>query len=172
MVDAADAKSLETGGSSDYEMGKYGVSFKPVHPDKLLHDGDTISLGDTKLVMLHHPGHTMGSCSYIFTTKDSAHSYRVLIANLPTIIVDRPFASISAYPNIAQDYAYTLQAMKNIHFDIWVASHASQFNMHDKHKPGDAYNPIAFADQQGYDAALNDLQKAYDDKLQKDAEKQ
>lgn len=171
MVDAADAASLESGGSSDYEMGKYGVSFKPVHPDKLLHDGDTISLGNTHLVMLHHPGHTMGSCSYIFTTQDAARSYRVLIANLPTIIVDRPFAAITAYPNIAQDYAYTLQAMKNIHFDIWVASHASQFNMHDKHKPGDAYNPLAFEDQQGYNAALNDLQKAYDDKLQKDSGK-
>jgi metallo-beta-lactamase class B len=58
--------------------------------------------------------------------------------------------------------------MKNISFDIWLASHASQFNLHHKHKPGNAYNPSAFIDQQGYDAALADLQKQYDEKLQQE----
>jgi len=28
---------------------------------------------------------------------------------------------------------HTLQAMKNVHFDIWVASHANQFHLHEKH---------------------------------------
>jgi metallo-beta-lactamase class B len=60
--------------------------------------------------------------------------------------------------------------MKNIKFDIWLASHASQFKMHNKHKPGDAYNPAVFIDQAGYDAALSDLQKQYDEKLNKDAQ--
>ena len=58
--------------------------------------------------------------------------------------------------------------MKNIHFDIWLASHASQFNLQAKHKPGDAYNPSAFIDQAGYDTALNDMQKQYDETI-KDA---
>jgi metallo-beta-lactamase class B len=56
--------------------------------------------------------------------------------------------------------------MKNITFDIWLASHANQFNLHTKHKPGDAYNPAAFIDQAGYDTALSDLQKEYDKKEQ------
>lgn len=170
MVDEKDADVLTTGGSSDYELGKYGVSFQPVKADHLLRDGDTISLGNMKLVMLHHPGHTKGSCSFLFTVKDNQRSYRVLIANMPSIITDRPFDSIPAYPGIAADYAYTLKAMKNISFDIWLASHASQFKLHDKHKPGDAYNPAAFTDQQGYDAALSDLQKQYDEKVKKDAQ--
>ncbi len=169
MVDAADADVLATGGQSDYALGKYGVMFQPVYTDHLLHNGDTISLGNMQLVMLHHPGHTKGSCSFLFTVHDSAKSYRVLIANIPTIIVDTPFADVTKYSNIAQDYAYTLQAMKQIHFDIWLAAHAGQFNLHQKHHPGDAYDPAAFIDQQGYDASLNDLQQQYDDKLKKDA---
>jgi metallo-beta-lactamase class B len=169
MVDAADAEVLATGGVADYELGKYGVSFKPVRADRLLHDGDTISLGNMQLVILHHPGHTKGSCSFLFTVHDSAAAYRVLIANMPTIIVDTPFATVTAYPTIAQDYAYTLQAMKQIHFDIWLAAHASQFNLHQKHPPGSTYNPATFIDQQGYDDELNDLQQQYDDKLKKDA---
>lgn len=168
MVDEKDADVLTTGGSTDYELGKYGVSFQPVKADRLLHDGDAISLGNMQLVMLHHPGHTKGSCSYLFTVKDDQRSYRVLIANMPSIITDRAFDLIPAYPGIAADYAYTLKAMQDIPFDIWLASHASQFNMHEKHKPGDAYNPTAFIDQPGYNAALSDLQKQYDEKVKKD----
>lgn len=168
MADAADAGVLATGGLSDYEPGKYGVMFQPVHPDRLLHNGDTIRLGNMQLVMLHHPGHTKGSCSFLFTVHDSAAAYRVLIANMPTIIVDTPFAAVTKYPAIAQDYAYTLHAMQQLHFDIWLAAHATQFRLHQKHHPGDAYNPAAFTDQQGYNDELNDLQQQYDDKLKKD----
>lgn len=165
MVDEKDADVLVGGGSSDYELGKYGTSFKPVKPARLLHNNDTIKLGDMQLVMLHHPGHTKGSCSYLFTVKDDQRSWRVLIANMPTIVTDKAFKDISTYPEIANDYAYTFKAMKNISFDIWVASHASQFNMHDKHKPGDAYNPAAFIDKPGYDTALSDLQKQFEKKM-------
>lgn len=172
MVDEKDADVLATGGSSDYALGKYGTTFKPVKADRLLHDGDTIYLGDMQLVLLHHPGHTKGSCSFLFTVKDDQRSYRVLIANMPTIVTDQPFAAITAYPGVASDYAYTLKAMKNISFDIWLASHASQFNLHDKHKPGDAYDPAAFIDQPGYDTALSDLQKRYDEKMQQQPVKQ
>src|SRR6187401_2485803 len=55
MVDEKDADVLATGGSSDYALGKYGITFKPVKPDRLLHDNDTIKLGNMQLVTLHHP---------------------------------------------------------------------------------------------------------------------
>lgn len=165
MVDKKDADVLLTGGSSDYELGKYGTTFKPVKPDRLLHNNDTIKLGDMQLVMLHHPGHTKGSCSFLFTVKDGQQSYKVLIANMPTIVTEKSFVDISTYPEIANDYAYTFKTMKNISFDIWLASHASQFKLHNKHKSGDAYNPAAFIDKTGYDDELNDLQKKYDEKL-------
>ena len=118
-----------------------------------------------QLVMLHHPGHTKGSCSYIFEVKDEKRKYRVLIANMPTIITEKPFSDISTYPNIAKDYAYTLNAMKNLKFDIWLASHASQFNLIGKHKPNSAYNPAAFIDKKGYDDEMKDLQNEYDKKM-------
>jgi metallo-beta-lactamase class B len=165
MVDEKEADVLQSGGSADYALGGNAPSYKPVKADRLLKDGDTVTLGAMQLVMLHHPGHTKGSCSFLFTVKDDDSAYKVLIANLPTIVTDSAFDHIPAYPGIAADYAYTLNAMKNIQFDIWLASHASQFDMHDKHRPGDAYNPAAFKDRAGYDAALDDLQKAYEKKL-------
>lgn len=167
MVDESDAAVMKDGGSSDYALGGRGSTFEPIIADDLLHDGDSIRLGNVKLVMLHHPGHTKGSCSFLFDTKDKQRSYRILIANMPTIVTEKKFADVTNYPGIAKDYDYTFRAMKNLSFDIWLASHASQFNLHRKHKPGDLYNPAAFIDRAGYDNLLNDLQKQYDEHLSK-----
>lgn len=165
MMDEQDALVATDGGKSDYAFGGDTSTFKPVRPDRLLHDSDVISLGNMQLVILHHPGHTKGSCSYLFTVKDDKRSYKVLIANLPTIVTAKRLTEIPAYPGIAGDYAHTFEAMKKISFDIWLASHASQFNMHRKHKHGAAYNPAVFIDRAGYDTALNDLQKAFEAKM-------
>jgi metallo-beta-lactamase class B len=161
MANAKDADVLEDGGSSDYELRKYGVSFEPIKVDRRLQNGDTIKLGDTRLVMLHHPGHTKGSSSYLLNVKDERRTYRVLIVNMPSIITDRKFSDIAAYPEIAKDYEYTLEGMKRLSFDLWVSSHASQFNLHNKHKPGDAYTPEAFSDRKGYDQAVKDHEAQY-----------
>jgi metallo-beta-lactamase class B len=165
MVDAGDAAVLADGGRSDYALGGDVSPYAPVKADSLLHEGDIIKLGGMELVMLHHPGHTKGSCSFLFDVKDSKRAYKVLIANLPTIITDKKFTEIPAYPTIAKDYAYTLSAMKKLKFDIWLASHASQFGLYNKHKPGAAYNPAAFMDRKGYDAQLKDLQEEFNKKL-------
>lgn len=165
MVDEKDAAVMQDGGSSDYALGGHGSTFSPIVPDRLLKDRDTITLGNMQLQMLHHPGHTKGSCSFLFTVTDEKQSYRVLIANMPSIVTDSAFTAIPAYPIIAADYAYTLAALKSLQFDLWLSSHASQFDLHIKHKPGDAYNPAAFADRKGYDDSFNDYQQAYEAKL-------
>jgi metallo-beta-lactamase class B len=165
LADEKEADVLESGGNSDYALGGHGSLYQPVLPDGLLHNNDTIRLGEMKLILLHHPGHTKGSCSYLFTVKDDQRAYRVLIANVPTIVTDKPFDSIPSYPGISGDYTYTLQALKKITFDIWLASHASQFNLHEKHKPGEAYNPAVFEDGAGFDAELKKLQQQFDEKI-------
>lgn len=159
MINERDATVLEDGGKSDYVLGgNPAFEFEPVKADSLLHDQDVIALGDMRIVMLHHPGHTKGASSFLFTVDGK----RVLIANMPSILDDTKLSGMPGYPDVGKDYAYTLDAMKKLDFDIWLSSHASQFNLHKKHKPGDAYKPNAFIDKRGYDASLNGLQKAYD----------
>lgn len=161
MVDEKDAVALADGGASDYEMGKYGRTFEPVNVDHVLKDGESISLGDTRLVMLHHPGHTKGSCSFMIDVKDENKTYKVLIANMPSIITKKGFTEIPAYPEIGKDYAYSFSAMKKLTFDLWLSSHASQFGLHEKHKPGDPYNPMAFNGRKDYDESLKGLEEVY-----------
>lgn len=166
MVDDKDAAVMADGGRSDYALGNGKVSFAPIKADRLLHDQEVVELGGMRLTLLHHPGHTKGSCSFLFNVKDQTKTYRVLIANMPSIVTEKKFSEVKAYPGIAKDYAYTLKSLKKLTFDIWLSSHASQFNLHDKHKPGDAYNPHAFIDRKGYDQTLAELGEAYEKKLQ------
>ncbi len=166
-IEASDAQVLVDGGNSDYIFGGKGMLFAPVKADRLLHDHDTVSLGGMHIVVLHHPGHTKGASSFLFDVKDSLHTYRVLIANMPSILDETKLPSMPGYPNVGKDYAYTLKAMRGLHFDLWLSSHASQFDLHEKHKPGDPYNPEVFRDRKGYDAALDKLEKDYEKKLNK-----
>jgi len=168
-VDQAELAELKSGGKSDYELGKYGVTFKPLTPDFLLKNNEKIKLGNTTLTLLHHPGHTKGSCSFIFETKDNDRTYKVLIANMPSIIIDHKFSDVHAYPNMQKDYAYTLDAMKKLDFDVWVASHASQFDLHEKRKSGDAYNPKLFMDKDNYLKQLKELEADYSEKLKEES---
>lgn len=169
MANAPEQEALLSGGMADYALGGNGSTFKPIKPDRLLQNLDTIKLGGMQLVLLHHPGHTKGSCSYLFDVKDSQRTYKVLIANMPSIVTEKRFDELSSYPTISQDYASTLKAMKSITFDLWLSSHASQFSLHKKHQPNDLYNPLAFADQSGYIEALTKFQAYYDEKITKDS---
>ncbi|MGC4036185.1 MAG: subclass B3 metallo-beta-lactamase [Chitinophagaceae bacterium] len=165
MINEKDVQLLADGGNSDFIMGGKGSTFEPVKADRILHDIDTVRLGGSSIVVLHHPGHTKGACSFLFDVKDDHRSYRVLIANMPTILSETKLSGMPTYPDVGKDYAYTLNAMKKINFDIWLCSHASQFDLQKKHTPGSPYRPEEFFDQKGYDDAMKDLQKEYDKRL-------
>lgn len=161
MINARDAVALSDGGNSDFVFGGKGSTFKPILPDRLLHNDDTIILDNMKIVVLDHPGHTQGANSFLFDVRDMDTTYRVLIANMPTMQPQTDLAGMPGYPDIGKDYRFTFQALKKLDFDIWFSSHATQFGLHRKHKPGDAYNPGVFADRAGFDDTLNKLEALF-----------
>jgi hypothetical protein len=89
----------------------------------------------------------------------------VIIANMGSINPGVTVSGMPKFPDISQAYARTFRAQKELKIDVWLASHARQFGLHDKYKPGDPYNPDRFVDPAGYLAAIERLQKAYLDQL-------
>jgi metallo-beta-lactamase class B len=161
MIHEDDAAVLNDGGNSDYAFGGKGITFKPVKADRLLRDKDTLRIDDMEILVLHHPGHTKGANSFLFNVKDESRNYRILIANMPTVLDETNLSGMASYPDVGKDYAYTFEALKKLQFDIWLSSHANQFRMHTKHKSGDSYNPTAFIDRTGYDETIAALEKIY-----------
>ena len=166
MMSEADAVLLEDGGISDFRFGDGRTpSFDPVQVDRRLKDQDKIELGGVTLTAHHHPGHTKGATSFTFSVREGGRDYRVGIVNMAGINAGVTVSGMPKYSTIADDYARTFAAQKALPVDVFFASHAAQFGMHDKYKPGDAYNPDRFVDPQGYRAAVERLEKTYLEQL-------
>ena len=155
-----DAPVLEDGGFSDAHFGGK-VWFKPVQVDRILKDSEVINLGDTRLTVVETPGHTRGSVSYTMKVREGGRDYNVVIANMASINPGKRLVVNPTYPGVAEDFAKTFRRQKKLPVDVWVAAHASQYGLHSKYKPGQAYNPQTFVDPDGYRAAVERHEKLY-----------
>lgn len=164
LATKADARILEDGGFSDPNFGG-SVLFKPVSVDKFIKEGDVITLGNTRLTVHEHPGHTEGSSSYTMTIRENNKNYNVAIVNMATINSGKKLAVNPTYPGIADDFSKTFRHQKSMDVDIWVAGHGGQYGLHEKYKAGQAYNPGTFVDPKGYIAAVERLEKLYLEQL-------
>jgi metallo-beta-lactamase class B len=166
VVSEGDKELLESGGKADFRFGEMpGARFEPVTVDRTFKDGGKISLGGTELTAHHHAGHTKGATSFTLNVQEAGKTYRVIIANMGTINPGVTVSGMAKYPGITKDYARTFIAQKDMKIDVWLTSHASQFRMHEKYKPGDPYNPDRFVDPAGFLAAVQRLETAYLEQL-------
>lgn len=157
-----DKALLESGGKADFRWGDTpGARFDPISVDRTFKDGETISLGGTILTTHLHPGHTKGATSFTTDVRENGKTYRVAIANLGSINPGVRVTGMPGYPGIEQDYARTFRAQKAMAIDVFLASHASQFGLHDKYQPGDAYDPERFVDPAGFLKAVTELERTY-----------
>jgi metallo-beta-lactamase class B len=169
MMSEADAVLLEDGGKSDFRFGnEASTNFEPVKVDRRLKDQDTIVLGGVTVTAHHHPGHTKGATSFTLTVREGGRDYRVVIANLGSINPGVTVSGMPKYPTIRDDYARTFAAQKSLPVDVFLASHAAQFGMHEKYTPGDPYDPNRFVDPKGYHAAVERLEGIYREQLAKE----
>lgn len=157
---ADDARVLEDGGFSDAHFGGR-QSFEPLAVEKIIVQDDVIELGDIRLTVHDHPGHTEGSSSYAMLVQENGREYKVLIANMGSVNPGKQLAVDPTYPGVAADFAHTFTHQKNLEVDVWVAAHASQYGLHSIWQPGQAYSPDTFVDPEGYLAAVENHQQAF-----------
>lgn len=161
---ARDARVLEDGGFSDPHFGGE-QSFAPVDVDKIITDGETISLGDIRLLVHEHPGHTEGSSSYSMRVREDGRDYDVVIANMGTINAGKRLVVDPTYPGVADDFAETYRRQKAMNVDVWVAAHGSQYSLHDKYTAGQAYSPDTFVDPEGFFGEVERLERIFEMQL-------
>jgi metallo-beta-lactamase class B len=162
VVSEPEKELLESGGATDFRFGDTpSARFTPATVDRTFKDGGTIALGGTTLTAHLHPGHTKGATSFTTEVRENGKTYRVGIVNMGSINPGVTVLGMPKYPGIKDDYARTFAAQKAMPLDVFLASHASQFRLHEKYKPGDAYNPDRFVDPKGFLETVSALEKAY-----------
>jgi metallo-beta-lactamase class B len=161
-----DAPVLESGGNLDYRnpQGR-GIIYDPVKVDVRTKPGDHIKLGNTDMTVLQAFGHTPGATTFSFRVTDAGKTYNVFIVNMNGINEGVKLLGSPGYPTIVEDFKNTLAMQATYTPDIWVSSHAGQFNLHEVYKPGDAYNPARFGDLSAYKAKIAGYQAAYEKQL-------
>jgi len=161
-----DAPALESGGNLDYRRAEgRGIIYDPVKVDVRTKPGDHIKLGNTDMTVLQAYGHTPGATSFSFQVTDAGKTYNVLIVNMNGINAGVKLLGSPGYPTIVEDFKNTLAMQATYTPDIWVSSHAGQFNLHTVYKPGDAYSPARFGDLAAYKAKIAGYQAAYEKQL-------
>jgi metallo-beta-lactamase class B len=161
---SGDARVLEDGGFSDPHFGGR-QSFRPVGVDRIIAEGDVVELGDIRLRVHEHPGHTEGSSSYSMQVSENGRDYDVVIANMGTINGGKRLTVDPTYPGVADDFERTYRSQKSMDVDVWVSAHGGQYGLHEKYEPGQPYSPDTFVDPQGFLAAVERLERIYLEQL-------
>lgn len=106
-----DAAALEAG--VDNSAGGF-PGLEAVHVDRMIKDGDTVTLGGVTLRAFWTPGHTQGATMWLTTVEEGGQSYNVAfrggeIPNDGVPLIDNP-----RHPNVVADTQMTLQRLKEL----------------------------------------------------------
>lgn len=162
---------LMTGDAETIAVGGNG-SFPPAKADRVIHDGDTVSLGGVTMTAHLTAGHTRGCTTWSTVAKEKSKSYHVVFIGSASVLpnyrlVDRP-GSPATYPGIAADYERTFRLLRSLPCDVFLGAHGSFYNLTAKRQAMAAHpakNP--FIDPAGYQAFVAQEDAAFRAVLQR-----
>ncbi len=167
----SDVDVVESGGKTDFNYGDAkdpdASRYPAVKVARVLHDGDTVSLGGTVLTAHKTPGHTKGCTTWTLKVKDGGKDLNVVVVGSPNVNPGYVLVGNAKYPNIVQDYETTFKVLKALPVDIFLGAHGDYYGLpakFEKLKPGGA-NP--FIDPAGYKAYVANREDAYRKNLAK-----
>jgi metallo-beta-lactamase class B len=140
------------------------------HPiDRIVDEGDTVSLGGTTLTAHLLPGHTKGCLAWSMDLKEDGKTYRALVeCSLNGQFLQ--YVGNKDYPGIVEDMRATYKKARALPADVFLSSHGSFYGLAEKYpklatrRPGD---PNPFVDPKGYQAHVDEFEKTFQAALAK-----
>jgi metallo-beta-lactamase class B len=141
-------------------LSKITPGGKPHKIDRVLHDGDTVTLGGMTLTAHLTPGHTRGCTTWSFKVSDGGRSYDVVIIGSVGVNPGYQLVNNKDVPNIADEYMRSFKVLRSLPCDIPLGSHPAMYNMAEKYaKLGKGPNP--FIDPEGYKREIDINETAF-----------
>jgi len=171
-VMAQDVPVVESGGRKDFHYGSHkSMWFPPAKVDRVLHDGDTVSLGGTTLTAHLTAGHTKGTTTWTLDERDDGRNLHVVIVGSPNVNPGYKLVNNRTYPQIADDYRRQFKLLKELPCDIFLGAHGSYFNLTEKLLlKSSQKNP--FIDPAGYKAYIADREQAFETEMKKQSSRE
>ena len=164
FVMQGDDKVIANGGAGQF---LYKAKWAPCPVDRVLKDGDKVTLGDATLTARLTPGHTPGCTTWTMQANDAGKIYNVAIIGSPNVNEGYQLVNNAEYPEIAKDFAQTFKVLKSLSCEIFLGAHGSYYGMEEKQKRTTAGGPNPFVDPEGCRAYIEDREKHYLDTLAK-----
>jgi metallo-beta-lactamase class B len=161
-----DAELAARGGKGDFAFGdKYG--YEQVSADKLLADGDVVSLGKTRLTAHHTPGHTKGSTTWTMQVMEDGKPYEVVFATSLSAPGYR-LKNNPAYPNILADYTRSRAVLRSLNCDVFLGPHGNFYDLSGKYARLAKGDKLAFVDREGLKKYVDEWEKAVEEQAAKE----
>src|SRR6188474_1445417 len=87
---------------------------KPHPIDRVLHDGDTVTLGDVTLTAHLTPGHTAGDTTWTMRAEEAGRSYSVVILGGMGVTANAALVERGVLTPLAQDYIRSFKLLRSI----------------------------------------------------------
>ncbi len=168
MVMDADVPVVESGGKEDFFYGqRKEMRYPAAKVERMLHDGDTVSLGGVVLTAHLTPGHTKGCTTWTMKLQEGGKSYDVVIVGSPNVNEGYKLVDNAGYPQIASDYERGFQVLKSLHCDVFLGAHGDYYGMEAKYARLKDSGTNPFIDPDGYKNYINEREAAFRAELAK-----
>jgi len=133
LMSEADAALLASGGTNDFTpYSKEMMGYRPAKADRLLRDGDKVTLGGTTLRCHLTPGHTKGCTTWTMDVIEDGKTHHVVFFGSTSILSGVPLVNNAKYPGIADDLATSYKKLKSLPCDVFLAPHTGFFDLEAK----------------------------------------
>lgn len=152
-----DADVVRRGGEGQY---LYKGRWKPCTVDRVLKDGEEVTLGGSRLRAHLTPGHTRGNTTWSMTVNDEGTARQAVIVGSPNVNAGFQLVNNKDYPEMAADFARTFRVLKALDCDLFLGAHGQYYDMANKYKRlGKGPNP--FLDPAGYKEYIAEREQFY-----------
>jgi metallo-beta-lactamase class B len=134
---------------------------KPHPIDRVLHDGDRVSLGNMTLTAHLTAGHTKGCTTWSTKATDAGKTYDVVIVCSVGFNPGYVLVNNKDYPQIADDYVRSFATLRKLPCDFFLAAHGQFYGMEDKFAKLEKGGPNPFIDHAGYMAYIDLKEKQF-----------
>jgi len=128
---------------------------KPHPIDRVLHDGESVTLGGMTLVAHLTPGHTRGCTTWTMKVQDGGRTYDVVIIGSLGVNPGFKLVNNTDVPQIADEFLRAFKVSRSLQCDVPLGSHPGMFNMAEKYAKLGKGGPNPYIDPAGYKAELD-----------------
>jgi metallo-beta-lactamase class B len=116
---------------------------KPHPIDRVLRDGDAVTLGGSTLVARLTPGHTKGCTTWTMAVEEDGQSHTAVIIGSMGSNPNFQFVNNPDNPTIADEFKRGFSVLRSLSPDVPLGSHPAMYGMAEKYERiGDGPNPF------------------------------